>query len=96
MDGEDPQAGLVQATDGNLYGMTAAGGANADGTIFEITPSGAFTTLHSFCSQEGCKDGKQQVNIGPLPPSLAGAGSVNIVLTADGQAANTVNVTIVQ
>jgi uncharacterized protein (TIGR03437 family) len=38
--------------------------------------------------------GEDQVNIGPLPPSLAGAGSVNIVLTADGQAANTVNVTI--
>ena len=38
--------------------------------------------------------GEDQVNIGPLPQSLAGAGSVNIVLTADGQAANTVNVTI--
>jgi hypothetical protein len=29
-----------------------------------------------------------------LPQSLAGAGSVNIVFTADGQAANLVNVTI--
>jgi uncharacterized protein (TIGR03437 family) len=38
--------------------------------------------------------GEDQVNIGPLPQSLAGKGSVNIVLTADGQAANTVNVTI--
>jgi uncharacterized protein (TIGR03437 family) len=38
--------------------------------------------------------GEDQVNIGPLPRSLAGAGSVNIVLTADGQTANTVNVTI--
>ena len=38
--------------------------------------------------------GEDQVNIGPLPPSLAGQGSVNIVLTADGQTANTVNVTI--
>jgi uncharacterized protein (TIGR03437 family) len=36
--------------------------------------------------------GEDQVNIGPLPQALAGAGSVNIVLTADGQAANTVNV----
>jgi len=35
-----------------------------------------------------------QVNIGPLPAALAGTGSVNIVITADGQAANTVNVTI--
>src|ERR1039458_1838050 len=38
--------------------------------------------------------GEDQVNIGPLPQSLAGKGSVNILLTADGQAANTVNVTI--
>ncbi len=38
--------------------------------------------------------GEDQVNIGPLPRSLAGQGTVNIVLTADGQAANIVNVTI--
>lgn len=38
--------------------------------------------------------GEDQVNIGPMPPSLAGKGSVNILVTADGQAANTVNVTI--
>jgi uncharacterized protein (TIGR03437 family) len=38
--------------------------------------------------------GEDQVNIGPLPQSLAGKGSVDILLTADGQAANTVNVTI--
>jgi uncharacterized protein (TIGR03437 family) len=38
--------------------------------------------------------GEDQVNIGPLPASLAGKGSVNIALTADGQAANTVTVTI--
>jgi uncharacterized protein (TIGR03437 family) len=38
--------------------------------------------------------GEDQVNIGPLPPSLAGKGGVNIVITADGQACNTVNVTI--
>jgi uncharacterized protein (TIGR03437 family) len=38
--------------------------------------------------------GLDQVNIGPLPQSLAGAGSVGIVVTADKQAANTVNVTM--
>jgi len=38
--------------------------------------------------------GLDQVNIGPLPQSLAGAGSVGIVVMADTQAANTVNVTI--
>jgi uncharacterized protein (TIGR03437 family) len=38
--------------------------------------------------------GEDQVNIGPLPTSLAGQGNVNIVLTADTMTANTVNVTI--
>jgi uncharacterized protein (TIGR03437 family) len=38
--------------------------------------------------------GEDQVNIGPLPQASAGKGSVNIVITADGLAANTVNVTI--
>jgi hypothetical protein len=33
-----------------------------------------------------------QINLGPLPASLAGAGLVNLVITADGQVANTVTV----
>ena len=38
--------------------------------------------------------GEDQVNIGPLPAALAGKGSVNIIVTADGQQANAVTVTI--
>jgi uncharacterized repeat protein (TIGR03803 family) len=56
-DGETPLAGLIQATDGNLYGTTSAGGANGGGTIFRITTAGTLTTLYSFCSQSGCTDG---------------------------------------
>jgi uncharacterized repeat protein (TIGR03803 family) len=48
---------LVQATNGNFYGTTSAGGANGYGTVFKITPSGTLTTLYSFCSQPGCTDG---------------------------------------
>jgi uncharacterized repeat protein (TIGR03803 family) len=58
-DGANPEAALVQATDGNFYGTTPYGGANgyAIGTVFKITPSGTLTTLYSFCSQSGCPDG---------------------------------------
>jgi uncharacterized protein (TIGR03437 family) len=63
-DGRHPQAGLVQATNGDLYGTTAFGGANCEvptsdgcGTIFKITPSGTLTTLYSFCAQSSCTDG---------------------------------------
>ncbi len=47
-DGFNPQAALVQATDGNLYGTTSEGGANGTGTVFRLTTAGALTTLYSF------------------------------------------------
>jgi uncharacterized repeat protein (TIGR03803 family) len=52
-DGANPFATLVQATNGNLYGTTSAGGGKAGGTIFEITPSGTLTTLHAFARADG-------------------------------------------
>jgi uncharacterized repeat protein (TIGR03803 family) len=48
---------LIQATNGNLYGTTSTSGAGGQGTIFQLTPGGAFTTLYSFCSQPNCTDG---------------------------------------
>ncbi|HEV2397766.1 MAG TPA: choice-of-anchor tandem repeat GloVer-containing protein [Candidatus Sulfotelmatobacter sp.] len=55
-DGNYSYAGLIQATDGNFYGTTGSG-VNPGGTVFEITPSGVFTTLYTFCSQANCADG---------------------------------------
>jgi uncharacterized repeat protein (TIGR03803 family) len=49
-DGYQPFS-LMQAPDGNLYGVTLYGGAQnfpARGTIFKITTSGVLTTLHRF------------------------------------------------
>jgi uncharacterized repeat protein (TIGR03803 family) len=64
-DGEYPVVGVIQGTDGSLYGATIYGGANVTacngvgcGTIFKITPSGMFTRLYSFCSQPNCSDGE--------------------------------------
>lgn len=63
-DGASPYAGLIQGSDGNFYGTTYGGGANdasnnGGGTVFRISPTGALTTLYSFCSQGGdqCTDG---------------------------------------
>jgi len=56
-DGLTPNAGLVQGTDGNFYGTTSAGGANGNGTVFRITPSGALMTLHSFSGIDGANPG---------------------------------------
>jgi uncharacterized repeat protein (TIGR03803 family) len=59
-DGDNPGAGLIQATDGNFYGTTYSGGTNNSncnsgscGTVFKMTPAGTLTTLHSFDYTDG-------------------------------------------
>jgi uncharacterized repeat protein (TIGR03803 family) len=47
-DGSNPSA-LLQASDGNFYGITDYNGVGRGGTIYKLTPSGALSTLHSFC-----------------------------------------------
>jgi uncharacterized repeat protein (TIGR03803 family) len=61
-DGDHPNGGtLVQDADGEFYGTTTYGGANKQGTVFRITPSGRLTTLYSFCVQSNCTDGEQPI-----------------------------------
>jgi uncharacterized repeat protein (TIGR03803 family) len=48
-----PEAGLVQASDGNFYGTTVEGGRFCNGAIFQLTRSGKFTAIYSFRSQGG-------------------------------------------
>ena len=48
INGAFPVAGLVQDTDGNLYGTTYSGGTSNAGTVFKLTADGAFTSLYSF------------------------------------------------
>jgi uncharacterized repeat protein (TIGR03803 family) len=52
--GGNPNGSLIQATDGNLYGMTMYGGLYDSGTIFKCTPEGILTTLFSFNTASGC------------------------------------------
>ncbi len=47
-------SGLIQAANGNFYGTTFYGGANSEGTVFEITASGTFTSLYSFPPDSQC------------------------------------------
>ena len=51
-------AGLIQASDGNFYGVTTVGGgASGCGTVYKVTASGTETTLHAFAG--GASDGCQ-------------------------------------
>jgi uncharacterized repeat protein (TIGR03803 family) len=53
-DGDNPISNLVEGTDRNFYGTAAYGGKYPNfGTVFKITPSGTFTTLHNFDSTDG-------------------------------------------
>ena len=63
-DGSAPVSGVVQAADGNFYGVTSADGTHGHGTVFKITPGGTLTTLYSFCSQANCTDGSTPVGAG--------------------------------
>ncbi len=52
-DGAYPQAGLIQATDGYLYGTTSGGGAFGNGTVYRVSLTGELTVIHSFTTREG-------------------------------------------
>ena len=80
-DGANPSAGLMLATDGNLYGTTGYGGNNSAnaGTVFVVNPLGGFATLHYFCSQTDCLDGAL-----PQTPLMQGTNGMLYGVTRDG------------
>lgn len=56
-DGVVPYFGLIQGTDGNLYGATTTAVAGISGTVFEISATGQLSTLYTFCALSNCLDG---------------------------------------
>jgi uncharacterized repeat protein (TIGR03803 family) len=51
--GSNPQARLLLANDGYLYGSTFAGGVSNKGTLFRISVQGEFTSLLDFIGDNG-------------------------------------------
>ncbi len=51
--GANPKSGLIQGSDGYLYGTTVSGGDGGYGTIFRMTLSGSLTNLASFNKTNG-------------------------------------------
>jgi uncharacterized repeat protein (TIGR03803 family) len=56
--GKNPQRGVIQGSDGNLYGTAEFGGSYHQGVVFKLTPQG-ITVLHSFGDPSVLKDGVQ-------------------------------------
>ncbi len=61
-----PYGVIAQGRDGNFYSEAPAGGANSNGGIFMVSPSGAETLLYSFKSSDGtgCQPGLNLANDG--------------------------------
>lgn len=75
-----PVAGVVQLGDGNLYGTTTFGGANAEGALYRIALDGTnFTVLDRFAcdGDDGCKP--------QAPLTFAGNGYLYSTSSAGGK-----------
>jgi uncharacterized repeat protein (TIGR03803 family) len=90
-DGEIPSGPLFQATDGNLYGITNFGGdltcglSTGCGTIFQITTSGALTTLYNLEYYEGNSGGGlSQATNGLLYGATSSGGDMGCTLSSYG------------
>jgi uncharacterized repeat protein (TIGR03803 family) len=62
-DGSTPQAGLIEASDGMLYGTTTYGGRHGWGCVFRMAPDGGLRVLHSF-------DDDGEDGVGPAQAAL--------------------------
>lgn len=81
-DGASPYAGLIQASNGTLFGTTANGGDNNQGTVFKLESDGSgFAVVKSFTGTSG--DGAQphgsvaEANDGRLYGTTALGGDSN-------------------
>lgn len=88
-DGSEPASGLIQASDGNLYGTTSGDNVLPNclqsyscGTVFQMTLGGTLTTIYSFCAQANCADGRSPV------AGLVQASDGNFYGTTQGGGAN--------
>jgi uncharacterized repeat protein (TIGR03803 family) len=69
-DGEEPYGGVIMDLSGNLEGTTGAGGSNADGVLFRLSPNSGtwqYSVLDNFDGSNGR---------GPTGLTIDGAGNV--------------------
>jgi uncharacterized protein (TIGR03437 family) len=74
------------------FGTGIRGRSNAPGAV--TATIGGVNVDVPFAGPQGGLFGLDQLNIGPLPRSLAGRGAVDMVVTVDGRIANTVQLNI--
>jgi uncharacterized repeat protein (TIGR03803 family) len=75
-DGIQP-AGPLLAVGDKLYGTTVGGGAYGEGTVFELSPSGAERILHSFHDADGAQPYGGLADVGGVLYGTASYGGEN-------------------
>ncbi len=93
-DGSGPDAGIFRGNDGNFYGTTNSGGSfdcsapfgNTCGTIFEMSPGGVLTSLHTFDFTDGyeANGGLLQATNGTFYGTTFGGGTSKNCLKSGG------------
>jgi len=84
-DGAYPGAELIEGSDGDLYGITGAGGANGTGVVFKIGKDGTGQqVLHTFAAVAGRKVAKV------VKSATAAAGAGTTVSTGASQSVATI------
>jgi uncharacterized repeat protein (TIGR03803 family) len=71
-DGSQPQGPFTLGPDGNFYGAASNGGSGGQGTLFRLTPGGAFTLLFTF---DPLVSGTNATGGEPLPLTLGNDGN---------------------
>jgi uncharacterized protein (TIGR03437 family) len=103
---QQPLQSVYQVTSGNVVGFPIDVAASNEQFYLEIYGTGFRNSKTVTATVGGISVpvlfagaapgylGEDQINIGPIPASLAGKGAVSVVLTADGKVANVGSVTI--
>ncbi|HXI85210.1 MAG TPA: choice-of-anchor tandem repeat GloVer-containing protein [Verrucomicrobiae bacterium] len=91
-DGSAPRGGLVQASDGNLYGTTFDGGACGLGTAFRITASGVLTTISPPDPGSCCAIGSNAKLVQTSDGNLYGTGGAGVFQIATNGVCTALNV----
>jgi len=84
--GANPEAGLIEASDGTLYGTTYSGGTSNAGTIFSLSKDGStFSTIFSgFTNDPSAPSAGQTNGYGPLGRLIEGTNGALYGTTSAG------------
>jgi uncharacterized repeat protein (TIGR03803 family) len=97
-DGADGVGRLTMDAAGDIFGTTTYGGTGAHclvtggcGAVFERPPGGPYTVIYSFCSLNGCKDGRYPLAGAIMDPAGSLYGTTDEGGTQDGGTAYSVS-----